>query len=857
MLDERIKLHVRIMINAICIKVIKLIIRQLSLMGRVIFGCCVAFCLGEFAAAESVLPDICADAKSNFQNSDPDACLSALPSLSEVEQSALVQDYLEYGRTYIEKGDLPRIVRSLSRASADRLNVLSLLDAATERRPQIAQDLRQAMRAAQGSQDRILQGYLHLAYAELARAERDKEDQAEALNEAMAMAADFHAPGLQLRIRFRRAEMTYQRGAYSIAREEYGMILSGAVRMNNSDLAGDACRMLGYSLSRDTSVSDEKLQRLSAEAKRAQKTHYPCFPFAALHRAQQKHDDMASIAARAEEALRAAQENSYNTIPPVIFNSLAINAKRMGDYVNAADYYRQAADAHRANKNLFMVAATSSNLGLLMLDLGDTARALELFQDNLETMEQIAPHRLDAIFKSQRQIGDALAKSGKHSEALEWFERASKNSSDQMFQVFNGVIRTEYAQSLFEIGDEDRAIDMALKAADDLMDVGARPQHLVAASAYIWAANKRLERAQLGQAEALFSKAYDIMNPERKGPEYLLDARGDLVTRIEFARGVSDLYTQLNRPDEAGAYARVALELSETRFANEKLRAVANAELQFAMKEQQRQTEALSKDMVIATLGAERSRRQSAISLMAALLALAIALLLAFALRSQRKIAEMRELFMLEIQHRTKNNLQVLSSLLNMDARREAKSSSSQGSAKDAANRARAMALINDHMYELNGAENVEVKPFLADLLDLIHNSLGRKNIKLNHTSEEVSISADDATPLGLLICELVTNAYKHAFKNKVSGKISVKLSRKMRGLALEVCDNGQGFSGDPNKLREGSMGLELVEDLTSQLGGTLSVGSTSEGTVWMLDGLLRNRVAMQTAKLPGLKQTL
>ncbi|MEL7485593.1 MAG: sensor histidine kinase, partial [Pseudomonadota bacterium] len=375
-----------------------------------------------------------------------------------------------------------------------------------------------------------------------------------------------------------------------------------------------------------------------------------------------------------------------------------------------------------------------------------------------------------------------------------------------------------------------------------MLQHGDGSEDLKAASIFVWAANKHLARQELTMAQSLFDRAEAIMNPDGEGPDYLIGAKGNIYTRIDYARGMSDMLAALDQPAAAGAYARVALELNEKRFDTEKIRSVANAELKFAIREQELKTETVTRDAELARYSAMQSRQDSMISLMVALFAGTIAILLFWGFYSQKRLAEMRALFLLETQHRAKNNLQILSSLINMGARREGQAGNAATAQEDASNRARTMALVHEHMYQQANGDDVDLKPFLEDLVVLLDESLGSEGISLMCKADSVTVPADDVTAVALLVCELVTNAYKHAFGTERIGAIEVRLMRTADAYAITVSDDGAGFSNKEDALSADSIGLGLINDLAEQLGGVARARSDGEGVCWTLEGFTRRR---------------
>ena len=179
-----------------------------------------------------------------------------------------------------------------------------------------------------------------------------------------------------------------------------------------------------------------------------------------------------------------------------------------------------------------------------------------------------------------------------------------------------------------------------------------------------------------------------------------------------------------------------------------------------------------------------------------------------------------------EIHHRVKNNLQVISSLLNLQARNADPSvgqalSESQG-------RVKAMALIHQLLYERNDFSQVDLGTYLQRLCALLQESYrdgpARFTLQVN-AAEQLHLNLQRAVPCGLLVNELVTNAIKHAFPDGRSGHIDVTLAPLDDGhCAITVADDGVGLPPDVSPGTSRSLGMQLIPLLSDQAGGQWQV---------------------------------
>ncbi len=201
------------------------------------------------------------------------------------------------------------------------------------------------------------------------------------------------------------------------------------------------------------------------------------------------------------------------------------------------------------------------------------------------------------------------------------------------------------------------------------------------------------------------------------------------------------------------------------------------------------------------------------------------------ALRSS--LAE-KESLLKEVHHRVKNNLQIVSSLLSLQGRK-AKNPEALGFLQDAQNRVRSMALLHETLYRSGNLDKVSFPQYVKSICAHLARSCGSvaEGIHLRQDIADVALDIDQAIPAGLIISELVANAFKHAFPSRSEGEISVELQAAgEQHLVLRVSDNGVGFPAETRSQSSETLGLILVKNLSRQLDGQLSITS-QQGSVF------------------------
>lgn len=180
-----------------------------------------------------------------------------------------------------------------------------------------------------------------------------------------------------------------------------------------------------------------------------------------------------------------------------------------------------------------------------------------------------------------------------------------------------------------------------------------------------------------------------------------------------------------------------------------------------------------------------------------------------------------------EVHHRVKNNLQVISSLLNLQIK------NSEGSLlvetlRDCQGRIQSMALIHEQLYQAKDLASIQVNPYLRNLGRNLFRTFGVDPQQIFLEIEgEVSLELDRAIPCGLIVNELVSNSLKYAFSKGAKGKISIEVHSVDSNLVLEIKDNGRGISGGIQIEKSSSLGLRLVHILSEQLEGKIELQTT------------------------------
>lgn len=184
---------------------------------------------------------------------------------------------------------------------------------------------------------------------------------------------------------------------------------------------------------------------------------------------------------------------------------------------------------------------------------------------------------------------------------------------------------------------------------------------------------------------------------------------------------------------------------------------------------------------------------------------------------------------LVEIDHRTNNNYQTVLALILAQARRA--DAPVKEALKQVADRINAIALASKQLaHSSESLEEVRVTHHLGELCSQIRQGLSRPGVQVECSFDDVSIGAEKAIAMSILVNELVTNALKHAFPDDRAGKIRVSLGRSSGELLLEVADDGVGMN-DSARSRGSGLGSRLVETFIKQLGARYEIETGDCGT--------------------------
>ncbi len=202
-----------------------------------------------------------------------------------------------------------------------------------------------------------------------------------------------------------------------------------------------------------------------------------------------------------------------------------------------------------------------------------------------------------------------------------------------------------------------------------------------------------------------------------------------------------------------------------------------------------------------------------------------------------RKSLLEKEILLKEVHHRVKNNLQVIYSILNLQTQYMDDEKAIE-ILREIQNRISSMALIHEYLYQHNDISALNTGEYIRMLVNNLSQSatLQKSKTEIEFDLEDLMLDLDYSIPCGLIINEMVSNAFKHAFSSVENPKLQISFRKEKELITLKVGDNGKGFPGHINYQDTNSLGMQLIMALTNQLEGDISMQPNEDaGTLFTI----------------------
>lgn len=520
------------------------------------------------------------------------------------------------------------------------------------------------------------------------------------------------------------------------------------------------------------------------------------------------------------EALKLADQLGLYPSKAKLLNALGVANYYGGRQVDAIHWYTRSYEVADSIGYREGVAHALNNLGVIYRLRRRYDRALDVYHASLNIKREDGDR--SGMVNSLYNIGLAHAYLNDFEQSLEYLHQArSLAESLRGLEVDVANIDVGIGVALYHLERYEEARAFLLEGAR-VTDRIKNPE-AYAALTYLGA----IEVASGDHASGLakIEESYEAVSQI---------GRKELLKRIAFER--AQAATRTRNFERAAESWAVYNELAEE---------LLTESAQWAHEELQARFELKDKEVTIArqllNLEAEEARTKRYLisaGFLVALLLLSAMFLRFFLVQNRRLKIEMglkekalveNSWLFQELHHRTRNNLQLLSSLLNLKSR-STKVPEARIAIESSRDTVGAIGLLHQRLHAHESTQKVAFHHYIDDLFQYFQMafSLNDRNIELGCECDEIELDIDTAIPLGLVINELLTNAIKYAFPNGEGGRIKLRLKKSEKGFIVEVEDNGVGFS----EFSEHGSGTEMISILSRKLASTFEYITIAKGTL-------------------------
>lgn len=462
--------------------------------------------------------------------------------------------------------------------------------------------------------------------------------------------------------------------------------------------------------------------------------------------------------------------------------------KEQNRYELAKQYMKKAMVINEAIGNLNSVALAHTNIGQILIKQDSLDRAFESLTKGWEISKEI------------NTSGWPTADYYRNVSTIEFYKGNYQQSHDYIEKSVANLPKGTAPQSVGDIYGS--LVEKKLVLADSVFANNPTKQR------QLW--NEALPYAREGWELAQQSEAGNV--------------------RYRLALGQANLYAKLKDYKKAFEFGKLALEISQEINDQAKTDAIARMSAEFETERIEAQNDLLQETQKRQTAQLKQQRYLIAGALVVLILIVAIMLIiqrnglkLKKANAQVEKSLEQKELLLKEIHHRVKNNLQVVSSLLDLQSR-GIEDEKALYTFMEGQNRVKAMALIHQKLYQNEDLATIDFAEYAEQLMtELASIYAGSGKVKGSvKSAQKANFDIDTAIPLGLILNELISNAYKYAFQEG-EGELSISIEDLGNGKhQLTVSDSGLGLPQDFDFNKAKSLGLRLVRRLAKQLYGSV-----------------------------------
>ncbi|MDA9267418.1 tetratricopeptide repeat protein [Salibacteraceae bacterium] len=562
-------------------------------------------------------------------------------------------------------------------------------------------------------------------------------------------------------------------------------------------------------------------------------------------------------------ALFLSERLGYKKGIAMSYNNLGIINYYKAIYNVALTYHDRSLEIMSEIGNRKGMAGSFNNKGAVYTQQGEFALAIEQYLNSIRILEEVNDQ--EGVGKSYNNIGLVYYLQGNYDQAEDYYSKALEILKPLKNHSVISDIMNNLGIISFEKGEYEESLEYHFKSLDGR--AGTNNQRGMATSytniGDVYAAKEVVDKAmeyqkkaleiqeELGDKKGMLSSIQGLARVQSlsgnsdqalKYMEDVISISSEIGAKKELRDAyneISEIYIRKGDYKKALSFKNRYAQMKDTLFSEQTQEIATNLETKFENEKKTKEIEILQRENEIQELQLGRNRILIISFTISLVLALVSVVLYARTNRDRKKAfsllqkqnesikkqKEEKEVLLMEIHHRVKNNLQVINSLIRLQCA-YTDDQVALDLFDECQNRIISMALIHEKMYESHNLSNVNIEEYIAELSqNLLRSYRLHKNVELDIDVSVKTLTLDTLIPLGLLLNELISNSLKHAFlDDKEDGVITVKLDRDSSSgkFVLEIGDNGIGLPNDFTFNSALTLGIELVVTLSSQLDGTI-----------------------------------
>lgn len=545
----------------------------------------------------------------------------------------------------------------------------------------------------------------------------------------------------------------------------------------------------------------------------------------------------------------------------IALNNIGLILSEQSIYDSAVVYHLKAAEVFILNKDSLRKSQSLINAGIAYKDAGLFEKAFSVTLDAIKTMEAInavnglgtayttlgnilkdlqrrqealAYHHKAIAIREQlkdsagiagsfNNIGNVYKGAGNYKQALKYYLQSLDLKNKLGLQRSKATTIDNIAETYLELHDYTMAEKYSLQAVALRSKADDKDGWMTAATSLtrIYLAQK-----QLTKAKTLALEVATLANE----PNYIRQ-------QLDNTLVLQEIYTAMNDHLKAMDYARQALNLKDSLFNMELSTSISDMSVRFQTEQQQKKLELSEKNAYIKNQQLVTQRYYLLLMACLVVLLLVIIYLLYQSNKLRKRAREHTELLMTELNHRVKNNLQVVSELLNL----QAMTTADEGKAEmleTVRKRIQSIGIVHKLLYQKKYTGGIHMNNFVSAIIlnvDRTFRHSGREPKIELELDEGILLDADQAVPVGLIINELLTNTFKYSHTTADQLVIQARLTSKSSNCTLCITDNGLPWSISKSKEEKKGLGLLLIDMLVEQLNGTFELLRKDDKNVYCI----------------------